>query len=347
MKYHSYFVHLQHSQETFQSTIVLDQTPLTVHLTRVQDAENLYILQMKTQVSLTHLQKMELRRGLSLTVLLPVLAKYNKRKLKKMASLLTQQDLAPEQLWLELLDVENFLELAPLLPFFKTTRAQALKLLQQKEIDGTLRVLEIHPLYLTTARHLQELKQQMVTLIERAYEDRQGSIPLATLEGEVKIPRSSLLFRYLLRTLMEPLEFRTRGDKLVFLQVPTTEKDRHMAEALVKSVRQQKLHTFTILELARHTGLSVRDVNNTLWMMLSQEEVVQLNEQSFILQDDLTRIINRLKKFKRNSGDMIDIKTFRDLTTLTRQHIMVLFEYLDAQQMTLRVGNNRRILIPV
>jgi hypothetical protein len=75
--------------------------------------------------------------------------------------------------------------------------------------------------------------------------------------------------------------------------------------------------------------------------------VVQLNERYFIFAGDLHKILNRLKKYKRNQGEMIDIKSFREFTLLTRKYILALFEYLDSQKITERVDNKRKILLGV
>jgi selenocysteine-specific elongation factor len=79
--------------------------------------------------------------------------------------------------------------------------------------------------------------------------------------------------------------------------------------------------------------------------MLTEGKFVQLNERYFMFSDEYQKIINRLKKFKRNQGDIISIDDLRTLTTYSRKYIIILFEYLDLQNITVRVGNKRKILL--
>jgi hypothetical protein len=72
-----------------------------------------------------------------------------------------------------------------------------------------------------------------------------------------------------------------------------------------------------------------------------------LSEKYYIFNDDLNKILNKLKKYKRNQGEMIDIQSFRELTLLTRRYIIILFEYFDTHRITQRVNNQRKILLTV
>ena len=40
-------------------------------------------------------------------------------------------------------------------------------------------------------------------------------------------------------------------------------------------------------------------------------------------EEELEKILNKLKKYKRNQGEMIDIQAFRELTLYTRKYIIL------------------------
>jgi hypothetical protein len=79
--------------------------------------------------------------------------------------------------------------------------------------------------------------------------------------------------------------------------------------------------------------------------MLDEEKLLQLDERHFIFSEEYGKIINRLKKFKRNQGDIMTFDDLRSLTSYTRKYLIVLFEYWDGQNITRRVGNKRQILL--
>ena len=62
--------------------------------------------------------------------------------------------------------------------------------------------------------------------------------------------------------------------------------------------------------------------------MLNEEKFLQLDERYFIFSDEYNKIINRLKKFKRNQGDIMTFDDLRTMTSYSRKYLIVLFEYL-------------------
>ena len=79
--------------------------------------------------------------------------------------------------------------------------------------------------------------------------------------------------------------------------------------------------------------------------MLNEGKFLQLDERYFIFSEEYAKIINRLKKFKRNQGDILTFDDLRDMTAYSRKYLIVLFEYWDRQNITCRVGNQRKILL--
>jgi hypothetical protein len=79
--------------------------------------------------------------------------------------------------------------------------------------------------------------------------------------------------------------------------------------------------------------------------MLDEEKFLQLDERHFIFNDEYNKIINRLKKFKRNQGDILTFDDLRAVTSYSRKYLIVLFEYWDGHNITRRVGNKRQILL--
>ncbi|MCP4218317.1 MAG: hypothetical protein GY765_27015 [bacterium] len=100
-----------------------------------------------------------------------------------------------------------------------------------------------------------------------------------------------------------------------------------------------------ILELSE--GLIRKEVSESLWFLAEKGEVVKLSDKYYIFTEELNKMVNKLKKFKRNQGEMIDIKTFKDISSLSRRYIIALLEYFDTKQITERIENQRKILLVV
>ena len=119
-----------------------------------------------------------------------------------------------------------------------------------------------------------------------------------------------------------------------------------MAE-IERLLRKNKLAIFSIEDIIKVSDLEYKEINDSLWYLLSDDEIVQLNEKYFIFSEDLDKIINRLKKYKRNQGEMIDIKSLREMTAFNRKNLITLFEYFDSRKITQRINSKRKILLVV
>jgi hypothetical protein len=167
------------------------------------------------------------------------------------------------------------------------------------------------------------------------------------MEAEAKLPADSRLFRYLLAGLQDKYGFILMKDSLVLGKNELSDSDRSKVKELQTLLKKYKLLIFSMDDLLATKAISFKPLNDMLWALVEQEDVVKLSERHFIFQEDLVKIVNRLKKYKRNVSDEIDIRTFREMTQLTRKYIITLFEYFDANGITRRLEDKRQILLTV
>jgi len=347
MKFNSYFVALRHEEPHFTGKVSLGGTSLAATFTRVDP--DLYTAHFKQQITLHHHQFLSLaNRGIPGDVLLPVLSKYNKRKMRKIAHILKDNpDPAPERMVSLLLEVERFLEAQRIIDFFGIPHQEMLDLLIQSELRNELKVIETVPLLVTSRESFQRLRTNLKEWLETKREKSTRAVPLAHLESHLKIPSSSLLFRYLLFPEIQAGTFRILEEQIAFPRQGLSEKEKENIRLIEEEVQRQRKVVFSIDDLLHTSGLSYPTINSALWYLLNDDQVVRLNEKDFVFKADLVKIINRLKKYKRNQGDIIDIAAFREITALTRRAIIPLLEYMDARQITARMGDRRRILLTV
>ena len=343
MKFNSYFVNIRHEEPVFTGKVSLGDVNLAATFTRIEDG--LYTAHFKTQIALSHHQSINLRnRDIPGDVRLPVLSKYNKRKLKKIARfLLDHPDPTPTDVVLGLLQIEKFLEADRLLDFFAISRTGMLSLLVAAEIRQELKLIETDSLLTLSYENFQFMRKALDVWLEAKREKNVQTVPLTHVEAHLKIPQSSLLFRFLLSPGVTAGTYRLLEGQLVFARQGVSEKEKQNIRLIEEEIQRSRKMVFSIDDLLKTSGLSYPSINSAIWYLLNEEEVVRLNERDFIFKNDLVKIINRLKKYKRNQGDMLDIKTFREMTLLSRKSIIPLLEYFDTQEITVRVGDRRRI----
>jgi hypothetical protein len=346
MKFGAFFVSLNHSEANFSSTVLVEGHSLPAVFRLV--APGLYTVHFTQQLDLRHNCQIHLKKGNeALTVLLPVLSKYNQRKLNKLSQLL--QPGSPVSFTTtvrDLLAVEKYLEAGQLLPFFSLTMDQAIPELLRLEIDRVVKIVEFSNLALIPWDHCLELGHEMSDRLQESFERREKTIPVSKLERDLKIPADSPLFRYLLQLQQESMPVKLIQNAIVLQQMQISEEEKERMTDIVRILKKDHLAVFTMEDILKHGSHSFKQVSDAFWNMLNAGDITRISDRYFINSDELARIVNRLKKFKRNQGDLIDISSFRELTSLSRKHIIPLFEYLDAQKITQRQDNQRRILLP-
>lgn len=346
MKFTSYFVHLNHDSDNFTGKINLDDDTIEATFIKVED--DIFIIHFKNQYEFKFFQNVLLNSSNEeINFLCPYLSKYNKRKLGRISSIL--KDINKEdniKTLINLLTVENFLKCEVLLSFFNIEKESLTDLLTRKEINNEIKIIDVNSLFITTYDNYESYLEALNQLLLAKYNKREKNFKLAEIENKLKLPKDSIFFKYLLNSLKKDFAFSVSKERVTFFKLSLSEKDLKNIE-IVEVELNKKNGIFSLDEMIKKTGLAYTNINNAVWNMIEDGKVVQLNNKFFILKSELTKTINKLKKFKRNQGDIISIKLFRELTNYTRKNIIVILEYMDNEKITTRIDDNRKILLQV
>jgi hypothetical protein len=349
MKFNAYIVELKHRENSFTGSLIATDSIVSANFRKI--GKDLFIANFKTQVEFKFLERVTLKkRNKDIVVLLPVLSKYNKRKLTKISKFFSNG--APERrekttILLKLLTVEKFLKARELLSFFAISSEDLVDFLIQKELGKEIKIIDFTHLSIITYENAQNYLKGLNTILSDCYTAKTKSIKLSEIESKLKLPHSSLFFKYLLQCSRHNFTFQISKNKIVFEKLALSEGEKGSLEEIETTLKKKRLNIFTIENILKDSNLLYDEINNLLWFLIQKGQVVQLSDKYYIFQDDLNKILNKLKKYKRNQGELIDIQSFRELTLLTRRYIIILFEYFDAHKITQRVNNHRKILLTV
>ena len=349
MKFNAYIVEIKHRENSFTDSFIAADSTVSANFKKI--GKDLFIAHFKTQVEFRFLERVtSKKRNKEIVVLLPVLSKYNKRKLTKISKFLSNG--APEKrekttVLLKLLTVEKFLKARELLSFLAISEEALIDFLIQKELGKEIKIIDFTHLSIITYETAQNYLKELNTILADCYTAKTKSIRLSEIESKLKLPHSSLFFKYLLQCSRQSFPFRISRNKIVFEKLALSEGEKGSLGEIETTLKKKKLSIFTIEDILKESSLLYEEINNLLWFLIESGQVVQLSDKYFIFKDDLNKILNKLKKYKRNQGEMIDIQSFRELTLLTRRYIIILFEYFDARHITQRVNNQRKILLTV
>lgn len=347
MKFNSYIVELKHREESLTANVLVAGEPVSCNFKKI--APDLFIVLFKEQVEFAFQEKVEFKKGdKTMVVLLPLLSKFNKRKLTKLSRLLSENSSNGRDkfhILANLAAIDKFVKMDELLDFFSIDYETMVAFLLEMELKKKLKVISFCNLAVTNYENFQEYRDQLNAIFTECYTGRNPVLKYSEIEAKIKLPQSSIFFRYLLHTFTNDFSFKIKKDKLLFKKLTLSENEKESLGEVTELLKKNKLTIFSIENITKLSTLSNKEIYDTLWLMIENGEVVQLNERYFIFTGELNKIINKLKKYKRNQGEMIDIQALRELTLYTRKYIIALFEYFDAQQITARVDNLRKILL--
>lgn len=309
--------------------------------------QGIHLAHCKNQLPIQYRQSIKVKSGRDWRIVLPLFAKYNQRKLMRIARFAQNMaGLSFFEVIKNLLEVENYLDVLALVYFFDISRAAAEEILIKMECANLLKILSLNQLEVTSRAHCLEMLSAMQAEISRLAAQRTKTGKITDLEKSIKLPHTSIFFRYLLHSLQQNNGFSRQGNMIVFHKVAPAPDVIETIPIIEKTLKKNKLIVFTINDIIKLCDLNYKTVNDALWHLVESERVLPLNDSSFAFSEEIAKIINRLKKFKRNQGDLIDIQSFRDISTCNRKTIITILEYLDSQNITQRSGAKRRILLP-
>lgn len=345
MKFSAYFVRFFHPQASFSGNIQLAGESIPANFKRISG--DLFVVYFKNQVDLNFLQEIGFKNAKNpVCVLLPVLSQYNQRKLKKISEILTLiEKQSFSQIILALLTVDKFVEVGNLLVFFAVEKWAASAVITEMEIAQQVKLISFNDLFITSWVHYSQNVALMENTLRQAYDNREKTLKFSQLEKIIKIPQTTLYFKYLLRKCSQMFPIKLVSGALIFSQLPLAMEEKERMAEVEKALKSNKLLIFAIEDVQKITTFSPKQINDALWYIIQEERFLQLNERYFIFSDEYNKLINRLKKFKRNQGDILSIDDLRKLTQFSRKYIIILFEYLDRQNITQRIGNKRKLLL--
>jgi hypothetical protein len=348
MKFNSYFVKLDHNENSFTGNLIIEEKSVPVNFKKVE--KDFFIAHFKNQIKLRYRETPAFKnRKKNVEILLPVLNKYNKRKLGRIIRILekTTHIEDPRNTILDLLSIDKFLRVQKIMGFFAFEKKNVTDFLLEMELNRMIKIIDFNSLFIISYDHFQNYLNELKSLLNFLFENRINTITFSEIEAKIKISQTSILFKYLLSSMDNLYSFKILKDKILLEKVSLNEKEKENIETIEELLKASRRQVFSIENILKSSGLKYNEVNNSLWYLVEDEQLIQLNQNYFIFSSDLTKILNRLKKFKRNQGETIDIQAFRELTMFNRKSIITLLEYLDSQNITRRVGNKRKILLSV
>ena len=94
-------------------------------------------------------------------------------------------------------------------------------------------------------------------------------------------------------------------------------------------------------EIAQLMEISKNEIYSLIKMLIKENKIIQINNVFYLHQDNWDNLLKYLRGHFEKSEE-IDISKLKEFVKTSRKFLIPLFEFLDSQDITRRVGNNRQ-----
>jgi len=132
--------------------------------------------------------------------------------------------------------------------------------------------------------------------------------------------------------------------RLAGFSVALSTMDEGMKQRILAILDKEGFQSPLKGELARQLSVKEKELNDLLMLLTKEGSLVRINDSLYITASRYDTMIALLRKFYENKSEMT-IAEFRDLLGTTRKYALPFIEYLDSKKITLRVGDQRKLML--
>jgi selenocysteine-specific elongation factor len=169
-------------------------------------------------------------------------------------------------------------------------------------------------------------------------------MPKEELAAQLPRPVDTRLYNYTLRQLIDKNSIAQEMEwvRLASHKIDLTKDEQVIRQKIEKAYREAGLQTPFFKEIADKLSGNPRQHQDVLEWMFSQGILVKVKEDLYFHADALHELQGRLVSYLKENGE-ISTPQFKEMTQTSRKYTIPLLEYFDAQKVTIRIGDARRL----
>jgi selenocysteine-specific elongation factor len=126
--------------------------------------------------------------------------------------------------------------------------------------------------------------------------------------------------------------------------VSLSQSDESLKAKVLEILEKDGFKPPTKEELYHLLKLEQKHISDILKLMVKEGSLIRINDSLYITSSTYRKMIENLKKFFSRKAEMT-VAEFRDILETSRKYALPFLEYLDSNNITLRVGDIRKFLI--
>lgn len=208
-------------------------------------------------------------------------------------------------------------------------------------------LIQQEPIWAVHKVDLKRLQDQIVEFLEQFHFDHPLSTGISReeLRGKFFSRAPNSYFQFVLKNLEKENKIQSSGSLVSLhghLGILNPEQEE-LKKNIVEFLRKKGLQPPTLDNLLNEFPQDTLHIQDVYYFLLSQGELVRVNEDMVVVADQVTLLKTQLKN-SFPSGKTFSVSEFKNLFKISRKYAIPLLQYLDRERVTRRTKDKRVVL---
>ena len=171
-----------------------------------------------------------------------------------------------------------------------------------------------------------------------------AGMPKEELKSKLPPNLSPKLFNLCLQQMIKGSEVVSEEDnlRLASHKVSLAADQKDVRNKLLNTYRQSGLQPPYFKEVVKDINLDGQNVKDVLMLLVEDNQIIKVKEDLYFDAGAVTDLKKRLIQHLKNRGE-ITTPQFKEMTGASRKYVIPLIEYFDARNVTIRIGDVRKL----
>jgi selenocysteine-specific elongation factor len=213
---------------------------------------------------------------------------------------------------------------------------------------GGVKTVATEPVVLISGRLFEEVSKKIVERVGKFQKENPLSPGMPREDLRVSLGRRvrTETFRVALEELVAEKKLDAQGEvvKKAGSEIALLPEEAKAKEQIEAAFAAAGLAVPSVKEVLGKLSVEAKRSEKLVQILLREKNLVRVTSELIFHRQALAQLKNQLSVYKKTRSERISVPVFKELTGITRKYAIPLLEYLDREQVTRRVGDERVIL---
>ncbi len=171
-----------------------------------------------------------------------------------------------------------------------------------------------------------------------------AGMPKGELKSKFPPVMSNKMFNHLIQRMVQSDSiYQTENNiRLPEHEVRLAEDESDLRQKILDAFKKENLQPPLFKDLINCLNIRPETAKNIVMLLVNEGRLIKVKDDLFFHADAITELKTRLVDYLKSNGD-ISTPEFKEMTGASRKYTIPLLEYFDSANITIRVGDNRKL----